>query len=157
MLVSTWFAWLAAEVLYLAGPIVPRLAPYLVRLPSLSTIKLGLRVASYIAVLALGAWSSAKAINWWYGDRITIAEADGRGKAKCDVTIAEATAAARLAALEERERALDARTTEVEADERALAEYRKSLEVARESLSNDNAAFVRGDDRWLLEWQRAGR
>lgn len=150
-------AGIIAGLATIAGPLFVWAAPWLALIPAWATIKGWMRVASYASVLALGAWGGAKGLAWWRGDQITLTEADKRGKAKCEATLAEAELKAREAALSQREASLKQRESEIAADADRLAAYETELEASREKLASDNAPFVGSGDKWLRDWRGKGR
>jgi hypothetical protein len=149
-LFSKAWAWL----LPLVGPWLVRAAPIIARVPTYGTIKVWLRVTSYVAVLSLGIWTGVKVLSWWRGDMISQRLANQQAKAKCDDTIARANLAARERAIAEREAALLARETDVAADAKAVAQFEQELEAARENLENGSAAVISADDEWLRKWSK---
>lgn len=139
-------------VLPFVGPWLARLGPLIGWVPGVAGIGKSLRVVSYVAVLALGAWWGAKALRWWDGDKITIAEAQKRAA----VASREAEVEARTRALAEREAALSQRVQAVETAAAELEQMKSEMDDAR-SKSLAAGKPIGADDGWLLEWARRGR
>lgn len=147
---ALWKAW--AFILPIAGPLLARAAPFLAWVPGVAAITKSLRVASYVAVLGFGAWGATKAIRWWDGDKITVAEAQQRAA----VASREAEVEAKAKALAEREAALSQRVQAVEAAAAELDQLKSEMDDARtQSLAAGQP--IGADDRWLLDWTRRGR
>lgn len=145
--------WLTA----LIGPWLLKAAPFAARIPAWASVKVWLKIATYVAALGAGAWFGAKAVVWWQGPKITLAESDTRAKEKCDATIASATFEARTKALDARETALMTREQSYETDSAALAAFATDLEAYRAAtLKSPATPFVHADDPWLRAWQKRG-
>lgn len=142
-----------AWVVPFAGPILARAAPFVWWLPSFSSLKLGLRVGLYVAALGVGAWGGVKALRWWQGDVISQIQADKLGRAKCEAVLSAANIEARSAALDQRERALKLRESEIETDAAEMSRFGEELEAARANSKGDNAGVLSADDGWLRAWQ----
>lgn len=143
-------AW--AFVLPFVGPWLARLAPFLPWVPGLSGIRKSLRIGSYVVVLGLGAWGATKALHWWEGDKITLAEAQKRAA----VASREAEVEARAKALAEREAALSQRVQAVETAAAELEQMKSEMDDARtKSLAAGKP--IGADDGWMLDWARRGR
>lgn len=136
------------------GPWLLRLAPVVARLPTFATVKRWLRVASYLVVMAAGAWLGGSVLTWWRGDMISQRLANEQAKEKCVSTIAKATLEQRERAVADREAALTRRENALAADAKAVAEYEAQLEVERAKSSSDGAAVIGGDDEWLRNWAK---
>lgn len=148
---------MGAWIIGVVGPWLYRFAPWVAALPPLATVKRWAFGLTYVLALGLGAWGGAKGLAWWRGDQITVAEADARGKAKCDVVMSDASTAARVKALDDREAAILAREREAEIAEQEISIYATKLEADRAKLSSDDRPFASADDGWLLGWRREGR
>jgi hypothetical protein len=147
-------AWVSPWAVTTLGPWLARAAPLIARVPTFATIKIWLRVTSYVVVLGCGVWLGVQVLSWWRGDMISQRLANQQAKTKCDDTIARANIAARERALQEREAALLARETDVAADAKAVAQFEQELEAARANLENGSAAVISADDEWLRKWTK---
>lgn len=146
---ALWKAW--AFVLPLVGPLLARAAPFLGWVPGLAGIGKSLRVASYVAVLGIGAWGATKALRWWDGDKLTQREARG----KCDASVAEVELRAKIQAVETRERALVERAASVERAAQDLETLKGELEHERAQVATTQP--IGADDQWMRDWAKRGR
>lgn len=135
--------WIWGWLLTLGGPLA-----YAARgwLPG-AGIWHALKVATYVVALGAGAWGGWHALRWWEGDKLTHAEA----KVACDMSIAEATIAAKMRALDDRATALRAREIAAASDELRISELMRTLQEARDAVANpdDDVIVFRADDEWL--------
>jgi hypothetical protein len=138
-----------ATLLMIFGPLLLRARPWLALLPGLASIRSGLRIATYVAVLIAGAWAGARALAWWQGDVMTSAEADAR----CLTRTEAARVAAKENALLERERALSVRAAMVEREAAELAALELELGVHREKTTDGDRVLIGGGDEWLRAWR----
>lgn len=119
-------------------------------LPGVAILK-WLKVGSYIAVLVVGGWGAVRAQNWWHGDKLT----EKQAQARCDFTMANAAARARLAAVLQREQAVLRREASVEADELQIASEIERMREARNASAKQGTGGVAlgPDDEWLRAWR----
>jgi len=150
MIALAWKAW--AWAMPFVGPWMARAAPWLALVPEWRSIKTSLLVASYVAALAFGAWGATKALRWWEGDKITLAEAQRRAAAASRAAEVEA----RAKALAEREAALLQRVQAAEAAAAELEQQRTEMDDARRNALAAGRP-IGADDVWLREWVRRGR
>lgn len=140
--------WLLGWGLTIVGP-----ALYAVRgfLPGTNILH-ALKVATYVVALGLGAWGGAWAMKAWQGDKLTQDEA----RIACDMTIAEATIAAKLKAIEGREVTLKQREIDVATDELRIVEEVRALQEARDATKpSDDPVVFSADDEWLRRYRGA--
>lgn len=136
-------SWIWGWVLTALGPLA-----YAARgvLPGAGLVR-GLKVAAYVVVLGAGAWGGWAALRWWEGDKLTHAEA----KVACGMSIAEASIAAKLKALDERATILANREVAAASDELRISELMRTLQEARDAATNpdDDVIVFRADDAWV--------
>lgn len=137
-----------------AGPLLARGWRFIGWVPGLGTIKRWLRVALYVAALGAGILLGVKTLRWWQGDVLTQIQADKIGRAKCEAVLADANIEGRTAALDQREKALALRESEIETDAAAMARFGEELEAARAKSEGDTAGVLSADDVWLRAWQK---
>lgn len=146
---SAW-AWLVP----FAGPLLARGWHYLSWLPGLGTLKRWARVTLYVAALGAGVWLGVAMLRWWQGDVVTQIQSDKLGRAKCEAVLANADIDGRTRALDQRERALNLRESEIETDAAAMTRFGEELEAARANSQGDTAGILSVDDVWLRAWQK---
>lgn len=147
--------WLLGWGLTIVGP-----ALYAARgfLPGVGLVR-ALKVATYVVALGAGAWGGMAALNWWQGDKLTQDEA----RIACDMSIAEATIAAKMKAVDDRVTALRNRELAATADELRILDLMRNLQEARDAAKADDDPIVfSADDPWLRGYRgtpvgRAGR
>lgn len=122
-------------------------------IPGIGSIGHALKVATYILVLAGGAWGGVSLSNWWHSGKITVAESDKR----CVDAISLATLNAKLAAVEAREHTLREREERVASDEEAVKTAVAKMEKDRAESAGGDGVLVRGDDEWLQRWRGGAR
>jgi hypothetical protein len=140
--------WVAGWVLTLVGP-----ALYAARgfLPGVGFVR-AVKVAVYVVCLGVGAWGGAWAMKAWQGDKLTQDEA----RIACDMTVAEATIAAKLKAVDDRVSAVRARELTAATDELRIVELMRTLQEARDAAKPDDDPIVfSADDEWLRRYRGA--
>lgn len=147
VLAALKIAW--AWGLPFVGPLLARAAPWLAWVPGLSGIGKSLRVASYVAVLGLGAWGAVRLTHWWEGDKFTPKQA----RIACNTTIRSAWVTAESNALRTHRLMLTARELRVAADE-ARIEARTGEMTNAATAPTDREPVLAADDPWLRAWQR---
>jgi len=141
------------------GPILAKVAPLAMFVPIGNVGRL-LKVATYVAILGLGALGGVKFQAWLWGDRITQEAADllvREALVRSQVEAERASIKAEREALTKQREALDRRADEVASMEAQQAQFLDELEKDREGNPGDDFPIVGADDKWLRNWQKRGR
>lgn len=142
------------------GPLLAKAAPLVSFIPGLGSVGRLLKVATYVAVLTVGALGGVSVHSWWWGDRITQEAADllvREALMRSQIAAERASVDAEREALAKQRQALDARAEEVASMEAQQADFLAELEKDRDGTPGDDFPIIGANDRWLLNWKKRGR